>query len=361
MVKILEQAVELLCERAGSMKKYIRASSEKYELSYTIALEFEIVPIISQFKAASTDISDHTPLPTYAEVLDFLANTAPTLIDGSKFVVEKSHGSDTESYYAKLSAIGPEGYIVIEPVARVRFASHVNGDERHNVINNPDVKNITEGYSSVVKGNREVKLIRALLQFDENTKPEDVRLPYIPDLKSRYITCNSLSDAPNAIRKLLDFAYNDLISCKKLCTYRTCTLSKDENDLWQIITSDKRKVESPCDFSKAIKILDRKNIKNSYNMMSDDEILDSIGHDIISRLSSKYPDIEFYLIDVYQIKDTLYFEYNSSVGYHECVALRTDFSKLMDKQYYEQTVTSIYNYIRELFDADDDDSYLFED
>ena len=75
----------------------------------------------------------------------------------------------------------------------------------------------------------------------------------------------------------------------------------------------------------------------------------------------KVDDIEFYLIDVYQIKDTLYFEYNSSVGYHECVALRTDFSKLMDKQYYEQTVTSIYNYICELFDADDDDSYLFED
>lgn len=32
------------------------------------------------------------------------------------------------------------------------------------------------------------------------------------------------------------------------------------------------------------------------------DILDSIGKDIISRLSSRYPDIKFYLIDVYQIK-----------------------------------------------------------
>ena len=146
------------------MKRYIRASNEKYELSYTIALEFEIVPDSNKFKAASTDISDHTSLPTYAEVLDFLANTAPTLIDSSKFLTEKSHDSDTESYYAKLSAIGSEGYIVTEPVARVRFASHINNDERHTVINNPAVKTITEGYSSLVKGNREIKLIRALIQ-----------------------------------------------------------------------------------------------------------------------------------------------------------------------------------------------------
>lgn len=31
------------------------------------------------------------------------------------------------------------------------------------------------------------------------------------------------------------------------------------------------------------------------------DILDSIGQDIISRLFSRYPDIQFYLIDIYQI------------------------------------------------------------
>lgn len=341
------------------MKRYVMASSGKYELSYTITLEFEIVPVSSQFKAASTDISDHTALPTYAEVLDFLVNTAPTLIDGSKFAVEKSHGSDTESYYAKLSAIGPEGYIVTEPVARVRFASHVNGDERHNVINNPDVKNITEGYSTLAKGTRKVRLIRAVLQFDPTTIPEGVRLPTTPDVKSKYVLCTSLTDASAAIQKLLEYAYADLISCKEKCKYRTCTLSRLENNLWQITTSDNRKIESPCEFSKALSILHRENIKNSIN--SDMDVLDSIGRDIISKLSSRYPDIKFYLIDVYQIKNMLYFEYNSSIGYHECITLNTDFSRLRDSQYYDQTVDVIYNYICELFDAEDDDSYFFDD
>ena len=86
-------------------------------------------------------------------------------------------------------------------------------------------------------------------------------------------------------------------------------------------------------------------------------ILDSIGNDIISRLSSRYPDVKFYLIDIYAMKNTIYFDYNSSVGYHECIALYTDFSRLNDHQYYEQTVTSIFDYVCELFDADDDDSY----
>lgn len=89
------------------------------------------------------------------------------------------------------------------------------------------------------------------------------------------------------------------------------------------------------------------------------EILDSIGQDIISRLSARYPDIQFYLIDIYQIKNTLYFDYNSSL-YHELICLNTDFSRLNNKEYYEQTVTLIYDYICELFDAKDDDSYFFD-
>ena len=89
------------------------------------------------------------------------------------------------------------------------------------------------------------------------------------------------------------------------------------------------------------------------------DILDTLGQDIISRLSARYPDIQFYLIDIYQIKNTLYFDYNSSL-YHECIALNTDFSRLKEQQYYEQTVASIFNYICELFDAKDDDSYFFD-
>lgn len=349
------------------MKKYIKAGTDIPELLYTIVLECEFVDART-FKAASTDISDHSSLPTYAEVLDYLSNTAPTLIDTKKFIVDKSHDSDASSYYAKLSAIGPEGYIVTEPIARVRFASHVNHDERKNVVNNDNVKNITDGYSSLDTGKHKVRLIRAWIQCDTTTIPDDVRIASLADATPKYMKCNSLFTASDAIKNLLNFAYSDLIACKEKCTYRTCTLSKlqpeandKEQDLWQICTKDNRRVADKCEFEHALKLLDRKEIKNSTVFDSDEDILDSIGNDIIDKLSSKYPDIEFYLIDIYSIKNLLYFEYNSSAGYHECITLNTDFSRLSDTNYYNQTVNAIYDYICDLFDADDDDSYFFDD
>lgn len=86
-------------------------------------------------------------------------------------------------------------------------------------------------------------------------------------------------------------------------------------------------------------------------------VLDSIGQDIISKLSFRYPDVEFSLIEIRKDSNTIYFEYNSSVGYHECIGLHTDFSRLSDHQYYERIVTAIYDYTCELFDAEADDSY----
>ena len=97
------------------------------------------------------------------------------------------------------------------------------------------------------------------------------------------------------------------------------------------------------------------------------EILDSIGHEVISRLSARYPGIQFELINIYEINDerhidkgTIYLEYKSSVGNHETICLYTDFSQLSDPDYYEETVAALYNYECELYDSDDDDSYFFD-
>ena len=97
------------------------------------------------------------------------------------------------------------------------------------------------------------------------------------------------------------------------------------------------------------------------------EILDSIGKEVISRLSGRYPDIQFELINIYAIKNaekpdkgTIYLEYKCSVGYHETIGLYTDFSRLSEPEYFKETVAALYNYKCELYDSDDDDSYFFD-
>jgi len=95
------------------------------------------------------------------------------------------------------------------------------------------------------------------------------------------------------------------------------------------------------------------------------EILDSIGQEVISRLSARYPDIHFELVKIYEVKSARYpdegdinFEYICSLGYHETICLYADFSRLSDPAYYEETVAALYNYECEFYDADDDDSYF---
>ena len=59
------------------------------------------------------------------------------------------------------------------------------------------------------------------------------------------------------------------------------------------------------------------------------DIIDSIGQDVISRLSSRYPEIKFELVDIHRNNSELVLEYNSSVGYHEQIGMHVDFLGLV--------------------------------